>query len=476
MRVEQALRLLPDLEALVPLRGLLLASARPDERLQWGSGGPYLTVGKHAVEPGELTRQMAPVLGMVTEHIGALYQAYVAALEAQERGEPTAAVTALLDAGRLEERARRLEQASAWYEVALTVAEGLTDRRPEVETLLALGNVCLAHGWYAEGARHYQRALVLAEAEFDQAGAIDACVGLGGVALERAEWAGAQAWYARALRLVETGGDRLRMGRIAHQLGLLARRQGDLAGAGEHLRRARESLEALAAGREMAQVLDAQGQLDAALGRDAAAAAGYREALAWLRRGGRDVELDVTIRLHLAELLLESGRTLEAEEEMRRAEQVAIASNLAHRLVQIYALLGKLRGRQNDETGFVFFEQAIELCRTLGRPPVEEARVYHEYGLFRGRFGGAGGAGGRGGMKPARIWSARGRSSSRSALKPRSSAYGRSCRTCRRSDVRAPVGRSPRPPQTAIRRPAAASTPSHTWRSSGVRSHPCRAP
>ncbi len=94
--------------------------------------------------------------------------------------------------------------------------------------------------------------------------------------------------------------------------------------------------------------------------------------------------------------MVAAGRALEAEEEMRRAEQVAIGANLAHRLVQIYALLGKLRGRQNDETGFVFFEQAIELCRTLGRPPVEEARVYHEYGLFRGRFGGAGGAGGAG--------------------------------------------------------------------------------
>ncbi|HEV8304177.1 MAG TPA: hypothetical protein VGQ25_04400 [Gemmatimonadales bacterium] len=390
MKVEQALRLLPDLEALMPLRGLLLASARPDQRLQWGSGGPYLTVGKHAVEPGELTRGMAPVLSLITEHIGALYRAYVEALEAQERGEPADAVAALLGAGRLEARVGRLEQASAWYEVALALAEGLQDRRPEIETLLALGGVCLAHGWYAEGARHYQRALVLAEAEFDQGGAIDACVGLGCVAFERAEWAGAQAWYGRALRLVETGGDRLRLGRIEHQLGLLARRQGDLAAAGEHLRRARECFEALAAGREMALVLDAQGELDAALGRAESAAAAYREALAWLRREGRDVELDVTIRLHLAELLLEAGRALEAEEEMRRAEQLAISSNLAHRLVQIYARLGTLRGGQGDETGFVFFEQAIELCRALGCPPAEEARVYHAYGLFRSRFGGAG--------------------------------------------------------------------------------------
>jgi tetratricopeptide (TPR) repeat protein len=389
VRVEQALRLLPDLEAVMPLRGLLLASARPDERVQWGSGAPYLTVGKRHVEPGELARRTEQILALVAEHVSALYRAYVEALERQDRGDAAGAVAALLSAGRLEERAGRLPQARAWYEVALALAEGLQDRRPEVETLLALGHVCLAVASYAEGARHYQRALVLAEAEFDQAGAIDASVGLGSVALERAEWAGAQAWYARALRLVEAGGgDRLRVGRIEHQLALLARRLGDLAAAGDHLRRARECFEALALGREMAGVLDAQGQLDAALGRHGPAAAAYREALAWVRRGEHDPGLDVTIRIHLAELLLEANRLLEADEEMRRAEQLAITSSLTRLLVRIYTLLGTLRGRQGDETGFVFFEQAIELCRTLERSPIEEARVYHQYGLFRHRWGG----------------------------------------------------------------------------------------
>src|SRR2546423_15085661 len=72
---------------------------------------------------------------------------------------------------------------------------------------------------------------------------------------------------------------------------------------------------------------------------------------------------------------------------MRRAEQVAIAGNLTGRLVQIYTLMGKLRGRQLDETGFVFFEQAIELSRMLEPSPTTEAQVYVEYGLFRERLG-----------------------------------------------------------------------------------------
>ncbi len=390
MRVEQALRLLPNLEALMPLRGLLLSSARPDERVQWGSGGPYLTIGKRDVEPGELERSMGPVLAGVAEHIAALYKAYVEALERQERNDARGAVTALVGAGRLEEKVGRLSQAQAWYQVSLALAEALQDRRPEVDALLAIGHVCLALGQYAEGARYYQRALVLSEAEFDQAGAVDASVGLGNAAFERAEWAGARAWYSRALRLTEAGNDRLRLGRIAHRLGLLDRRQGDLTAAGENLRRARQCFEGLDGGAalEMARVLDAQGELDAALGRPGPAAAAFREALAWVRRDQHDAGLDVTIRLHLAELLLDTGRWLEADEEMRRAEQLAITSNQTRGLVQIYTLLGTLRGRQGDETGFVFFEQAIALCRALEGPLLDDARVYHAYGLFRQVCGG----------------------------------------------------------------------------------------
>jgi tetratricopeptide (TPR) repeat protein len=387
VRVEQALRLLPDLEAVMPLRGLLLAISRPDERVQWGSGGPYLTVGKREVDAGELERRMEWVLERVTKHVSALYRAYARALELQAGGAPTGAVAALIGAGRLEEGVGRLTQAQAWYDVALSVAEGLQEQRPQVETLLAIGRVCLAVGQFAEAGRHYQRALVLAEAEFDQGGTVDASVGLGNVALERAESAGAQAWYGRALRLVVANGDRLRRGRIEHQLGLLARREGDLSAAGEHLREARDCFEAVSAGPEMASVLDAQGQLDVALGRHAPAAAAYREALAWARRDEQAPELDVTIRIHFAELLLETGRLLEAEEEMRHAEQLAVTAGLARHLVHIYAFLGRLRGRQGDETGFVFFEQALELCRTLERSPAEEARVYHEYGLFRSGLG-----------------------------------------------------------------------------------------
>lgn len=387
VRVEKALALLPELEALTPLRALLVSISRPDEATLWSSSGPYLTLGKRGVHPDELRRRMPQAFHRITEHLQVLFKAYVEALESQQRSDQPGVVAALLRAGRLDEEVGRLTQARVWYEVALRVAEALQDRRPEVEALRALGYVCLALGEYAAGARHFQRSLALAEAEFDQAGATAASEGLGEAALAQGQWAGAQAWYSRGLRLAEAAQDAPRAGRLERQLGVLARKQRDLAAAGDYLRRARERFESGDDTEEMARVLNEQGRLDAQLGRHSAASAAYREGLAWAQRAPRDPTLELSIRLNLAELDLEAGRFLDAEAELRRAEQVAIAASLIRRLAQIYTLMGRLRGAQGDETGFVFFEQAIELAKALERSVETEAQVYFAYGQFRIKLG-----------------------------------------------------------------------------------------
>ena len=191
VRVERALGLLPDLEVLNPLRGLLVSISRPDERTMWSSSGPYLTLGKRGVQPEELRRHLPPLLHRIAGHMRALYDAYAEALECQQRGDGAGAAAALVKGGRSEEKVGRLAQALTWYETALAVAEGLQDRRPELGALHSLGEVCLALGRYAEAARHFQRSLAISEAEFDQASAITACERLGDAALAQSEWAGA---------------------------------------------------------------------------------------------------------------------------------------------------------------------------------------------------------------------------------------------------------------------------------------------
>src|SRR5207249_11471884 len=131
VRVEKALALMPELEALAPLRALLVSIARPDEATLWSSSGPYLTLGKRGVHPDELRRRMPQAFHRVMEHLQVLFKGYVEALECQQRGDAPGVVAALLRAGRLEEEVGRHTQARTWYEVALRVAEALQDRRPE---------------------------------------------------------------------------------------------------------------------------------------------------------------------------------------------------------------------------------------------------------------------------------------------------------------------------------------------------------
>src|SRR5437867_3851253 len=377
----------PELEALARRRARRVSIARPDGAAVGSSSGPYLTLGTRGVHPDELRRRRPQAFQRITGHLQVLFKAYVEALECQQRADAPGVVAALVRAGRLEEEVGRHTQARTWYEVALRVAEALQDRRPEVEALRALGYVCLAMGEYAAGARHFQRSFALAESEFDQAGATAASEGLGDVALAQGQWGGAQAWYSRGLRLAEAAGDAPRAGRLERQLGVLARKQRDPAAAGEFLRRARERFAVAGPADEMASVLNEQGLLDAQLGRHTAASAAYREAVAWAQRAPRDARLELSIRLNLAELDLEAGRLLEAEAELRRAEQVAIGGHVIRRLAQIYTLMGRLRGAQGDETGFVFFEQAIELAKAVEHSVATEAQVYHAYGLFRSRLG-----------------------------------------------------------------------------------------
>ncbi|MFI5403838.1 MAG: hypothetical protein ACHQ1G_12945, partial [Planctomycetota bacterium] len=150
LRVEQALRLVPPIESLAPLRALLLAASRPDEDRMWSSSASYLTLGKRGVVPAELRSRMDAVLQGIRNHLARQFDAAITALDAYQRGERAEAVDALLAAGASEERPCRLATARAWYAVALEIAEGLSGRRPEIDVLLALAGIDRRCGAFGE--------------------------------------------------------------------------------------------------------------------------------------------------------------------------------------------------------------------------------------------------------------------------------------------------------------------------------------
>ena len=385
LRVEQALRLLPDVEALTPLRAFLISTShRAAAADEWDTGEPYRTVGRRYLRLGDVRRRVPEALARAQAHLASLYDAVLDALERERAGDMSGAVRALLRAGASEETAGRFQQARAWYAHALSLSDALRDRRPEIEALCALGRIAVASGDSGSGAREYQRALALAEAERDQAGAIEACAGLGDASAAHGAWTGAESWYKRGLRLAET--EPTRSADLLHRLARAASGRGDQAAALELMRRARETLDPGAA-QERAAMLNTEGEIELRRNHAVEGVRAYREAQVLARRGGGTPALEVEIALGLARALISTGSWREAEDEARKAEEVAIAHNLTRPLARLYAVLGAVRGAEGDEDGFVFFEKAIELSRGLDPSPTLEGETYLEYGRFRRRLG-----------------------------------------------------------------------------------------
>jgi len=387
LRVEQALRLLPDIDDLAPLRGCVvsLSSNRSPGGGIWAGADPNGTIGKRTLDPGALRSRMPLVLDRVTRRVAVLYDAAVDALESEQSGDMSQAVRALVRAGEFEERSVRFSHARAWYRQALGIAEQLRDRQPEMETLCHLGRLESTRGYLDEGARAYQRSLALAEAEYDHAHAAGACQGLGDVLFAQSQWVGAEAWFSRGLQYA--GANHTMKGSLSLGLAQTALRRRDYGAAAEHAKVALESFESARDSSGIVRALLTRGLIEAAQGKRSDVLVTYREALARLPTSDVDGVLELAVRLNLAEIYLELGRLPDAEDEARRAENLAVINEQQGALARVYVIMGRLRGRQGDESGFVFFEQAIQLCRS-GEPARRlEVEVYREYARFRTTMG-----------------------------------------------------------------------------------------
>jgi len=380
LRVEQVLRLLPDVDALMPLRRYLVSSSQAQPATE-----PHRTVGKRHVQPGDLRDFIPQAIATATAHLRALYESAVVAIEAEQVGDFPDVVRALLRAGKCEQEVGRFAQARVWYDHALGVAEGLRERGPEIEALHHLGELEAERDQVDAAGRLFERTFRLAEAELDQEHAARACLGMADLAREQHRWQGAEAWYKRGLGFAER--DPVRGGFLLIGLSDVARARGLLDVAALHLDKAREQFAQSAYGEGVVHTLNARALLAAETGRNDEALTLWREGLAELFGHGGERKLEMTVRVNMCQLLLDWGRLTETEDEVRRAEERAIVLNQNRQLARLYVIMGKLRGMQNDDTGFVFFEKAIELCQGASVLTRLEAEIYREYAHFRQRLG-----------------------------------------------------------------------------------------
>lgn len=373
--VERALALVPDYEDFLPLSDALIGASRVDAEKQWARSGAYATVGKRVVDPAHVEELVRVRLERSQQRLRELFDLVLGAIREQQAGNPATAAEMLVRAGEMEETARRLDKAERIYRMALGISQDLREKEPHVLALRRLGRTARTAGRLEEACSWYEQSCQLAVDALDVEGQVIACQGLGNVCHDRGERDRARRWWEQGLQLA-AGLDQPALDWPLYiNLSALSMLEGDLAESERLLDRARERMEQSGAPDARMYWLNNRGLLLLEHGDHAAAEGVFREAL-----GGAEGHWELTMRVNLGEALRGQARLLEAEDEARRAEEVAIVHRLVPDLIDVYTLLGSIARDRCDEEGFVFYEQALRVCHERGMPRKTEAAILHGYG------------------------------------------------------------------------------------------------
>ena len=375
--VERALALVPDYEDFLPLSDALIGASRVDSDKLWARSGAYATVGKRVVDPARVEEMVRVRLDRSHQRLRELFDLVLGAIREQQAGNPATAAEMLVRAGEMEEAARRLDKADRIYRMALGISQDLREKDPHIVALRRLGRTARTAGHLDEAWSWYEQSWQLAVDALDVEGQVIACQGLGNVCDDRGERDRARLWWERGLEMA-TGLDQPALEWPLYiNLSVLAMLEGDLAEAERLLERARERMERTGTPGARMFWMNNRGLLQLEHGDLAAAEAVFREAL-----DEAEGHWELTMRVNLGEALLRQGRLLEAADEARRAEEVAIVHRLVPDLIDVYNLLGAIARERCDEEGFVFYEQGLRVCQERGLPRKTEAAVLHGYGLL----------------------------------------------------------------------------------------------
>ena len=375
--VERALALVPDYEEFLPLSDAVIGASRVDLEKVWARSGAYATVGKRVVDPARVDELMRQLLERSQQRLSELFNLVLGAIREQQGGNAATAAEMLVRAGEMEEGERRLEKADRIYRMALGISRDLRDKEPHILALRRLGRTARTAGRLDEAWGWYEQSWQLAVDAMDTEGQVIACQGLGNVCDDRGERERARLWWERGLEMA-TGMDQPALEWPLYiNLSVLAMLEGELAEAERLLERARERMERTGSPGARMFWMNNRGLLLLEHGDLAAAEAMFREAL-----GEAEGHWELTMRVNLGEALLRRGRLLEAADEARRAEEVAIVHRLVPDLIDVYNLLGAIARERSDEEGFVFYEQGLRVCQERALPRKTEAAVLHGYGLL----------------------------------------------------------------------------------------------
>lgn len=373
--VERALALVPDYEDFLPLSDAVIGASRVDLEKVWARSGAYTTLGKRVVDPSRVDELVRQLLDRSQQRLREMFELVLGAIREQQSGNAATAAEMLVRAGEMEEAEGRLDKAERVYGMALGICQDLREKEPHVLALRRLGRTARTAGRLDQAWSWYEQSWQLAVDAMDLEGQVIACQGLGNVCDDRGERDQARTWWERGLELAAGLDAPALEWPLYVNLSVLTMLEGDLGEAERLLGRGRERMERTGAPEARLYWLNNRGLLQLEHGDAVAAEAVFREALP--EAEGR---WELTLRVNLGESLLRQGRLLEAADEARRAEEVAIIHRLVPDLVDVYTLLGAIARERCDEEGFVFYEQALRVCQERGLPRKTQAAILHGYG------------------------------------------------------------------------------------------------
>lgn len=373
--VERALALVPDYEEFLPLSDAVIGASRVDLDKVWARSGAYATVGKRVVDPARVDELVRVLLDRSQQRLREMFDLVLGAIREQQAGNPGTAAEMLIRAGEMEESDRRLDKAERIYAMALGISQDLREKGMHVLALRRLGRTARTAGRLDEAWTWYEQSWQLAVDGMDVEGQVIACQGLGNLCDDRGERERARTWWEKGLEMAAGLDHPALEWPLYINLSVLSMLEGDLAESERLLDRAREQMQQAGAPDARMYWLNNRGLLLLEHGDSAAAEAVFREALE--RAEGH---WELTMRVNLGEALRAQARLLEAEDEARRAEEVAIVHRLVPDLIDVYNLLGSIARDRCDEEGFVFYEQALRVCHERALPHKTEAAILHGYG------------------------------------------------------------------------------------------------
>jgi DNA-binding NtrC family response regulator len=270
---------------------------------------------------------------------------------ADASGDLPNAAAALNQLGRAHYRLGDLAEARDHYEHALALYRRLGD---ESSAAFVRNNLGLVHkqlcDWEA-ASHHLEAALALHRAAGRYSETAPPLLNLGIVQQKSGDWSRAAESYREAERIFLEVGDQLRPVMTGIGLGNLARFERRFDDAETLLQAALGRARSLSARREEVLAIEFLGELEYDRGRPEAALARYRDALALADRIAPEGDLVVELERRRAEAFCALGRLDEADESVRRAQELARATHDRLELAVTYRVIAQLaaaRGRSAE--------------------------------------------------------------------------------------------------------------------------------